>query len=262
MFEAFSFRLGKPVNATDVTDLKERFGCLNLDCKAEFKLKSLNGKKSVHFAKQRFTQHIPGCPYALDDGDYKDSDSLVKYDLEYIFSNAANRDKSHSSQAKVKGKPKNKSQKKTFVRTPKQLLTFCTSNKLDTPYVAELTVDDIIVDRRNLHKNNRVKGFEGLRLLLGTTTKSKIFINQSSGTIYFKVEKITSNGKRMFLNAKVTVNSKLAQEVQAYISDTFNDFKEHSIAVLGDWIKTCDYKVECKVEKSSNVIYKFADGVK
>jgi len=124
-------------------------------------------------------------------------------------------------------------------------------------HLGSQTVDDIVLDSRNLLKNQRFKGIQGLRLLIGTTFQYIDLGN--SYEICFKVSTITGSGKEINLNAKVYVSKKQGKEISSYILTTFKaKFSGHSIAVLGDWVKTKDYEVTYTAKNYLHVIYKFA----
>lgn len=80
MFVAYSKKLQDIVHINDVKDLKDEFSCLNPYCTAKFYVRAVNSDgKSAHFAKWPKQHHIPGCPYAMEDGKYIDTGVFYKF---------------------------------------------------------------------------------------------------------------------------------------------------------------------------------------
>lgn len=252
MFEAYSCKLKKSVTTTEVTDLHDTFKCLNPECNAEYTLRSINGKKSAYFGRKPSTPHVKNCPYDIEANRYIDSEDMVKSDIYKIY----NHEKSISQTAEhIKSQTSNKAIKSIKrISTPKQLLNYCISNRLNTVYTNNVTVGDIILDSRNILQNNNYKGISGLKLLLGKTIR----FNQSENAVYFDVSSVAKNQQRYYLTATVYLNPYQFDEIVNYILNTFKLFANHQIAVLGEWEIKEIYKVQCVVNNPSNVIYKFA----
>ena len=258
MFEAYSKELGKIVNANDVYNFKEIFFCPNPNCHAKFKIKSINGKRAKHFAKTMNSTHIKNCPFSLhlNKKDYIESENLIKSDLLSFFQENNKFDlKNDSLNASIRSES-NKEFRRRYIKTPKQLLYYCLVNNLNTKYLSKMTVDDIILDSRNLKKYGRYYGIEGIRLLYGVIEKT--FYKNDCAEIIVKISTPKKSGGEVSLHAHVETSRKQLTEIRNYILETFNENDNgKKIAVLGNWQKTVPYNIKCSVKNASHIIYKF-----
>lgn len=252
MFYAHSFRKDDTICADKVTDTSEIFSCLNEDCDAQFKVRGVNSNRTVHFAKCRGSDHIDGCPYIYASGQYKENGCFIKHDLLSIFNSSSISRKNVRRNPGQSREPDDKENKK-YVRTPKQLLDYCLSNKLDTEYIDNITVNDVIVDIRNISNCENYKGVSGLKLLLGQTFR----YDKEESSLVFKIKKRTDNGVEMCLTAKIFVSPQQLREINAHLFDRYGNFAGHPIAVLGDWKTENECNVITTVENPRNVIYRF-----
>lgn len=246
----YSFKLGHDVNINEVTDTNEIFGCLNRACPAHYKIRAINSNVNTHFGRLPSTRHIKGCVYNFNCQEFLNNTDLIKSDLTSIFQgvNLSRQSVQRSTGSHIlHAAPK-------YIRTPRQLLYYCLANSLETQYTDKLTVNDIILDNRNLLYNGNFQGIEGLRLLLAQTVK----YDKRSFSIFLKVTSVTANGKNIALNAEVRLSKEQFNEILEFIFGTFDSFGGHYIAVLGMWSKIRKYNIETIVENAKNVIYKFA----
>lgn len=260
MFVAYSKKLQDIVHINDVKDLKDEFSCLNPYCTAKFYVRAVNSDgKSAHFAKWPKQHHIPGCPYAMEDGKYIDTGQIIKTPVEDIYNQISALKTETSPQTPPKHKTTNDIiVSKTYIRNVRQLLQYCISNDLNTYYLDDVKVKDIILDARNLELTYNFMGITGLRLLLGTTYKYEAISNGYN--IFFNVKSVSKKtGSNLALHACVTVSEKQGNDIISYILNTFEKiFKGHSIAVLGDWTTTSTFFVSCTALTPSHVVYRFA----
>lgn len=254
MFEAYSIKKHSNIKIDDVVDLSDTFKCLNPTCKAEFTVKGLNSSiVSKHFAKKKTTPHIKGCPYSLFSNKYINNSDMVKADLFEIYEHTEKKKTYHNSTTVSK----NKTSKTSISRitTPNQLLNFCISNKLHTEYKDGITVNDIIIDERNLLFASNFEGVNGLRLIVGRTYK----FDDKANILYMYVTTKTKNGKTIKLNVTVSLSPKQLSEIIKYILETYNNtFANHAIAVYEIWETEAKYNVKCNISHMDNIIYKFA----
>lgn len=255
MFEAYSLKKRDKINIDDVVDLSDTFKCLNPECKAEFSVKGLNsGIVSKHFARKKTTPHIKGCPYTLFSSNYIDNSDMVKADLLEIYEHTEKK-KATQSTSTVSINIKNAKATVPRITTPNKLLNFCISNKLSTEYKDGITVNDIIIDERNLLFDSNFEGFNGLRLVVGHTYR----FDDRSNILYMYVTTKTKNGKTVKLNVAVSLAPKQLSEIVKYILETYNNiFSNHAIAVFEIWETTAKYNVKCTISKKENIIYEFA----
>lgn len=254
MFYAYSNKYNMSFYAGDVTDLSDTFKCLNPECSAEYFLKAINSKRSTHFCKKISTDHIKGCIYETEKKDYIEKENtIIKSDIIDIYS--SERPNLKTTYPVTKHPSCSSKEKSIYIRTPKQLLYFCISNPLSTIYKDKITVNDIVVDERNLNIDAKFRGFSGLKLLIGNTVK----YNEVDKSILLKVAQTTKNKKEIFLSATIFFSEEQFLEVKKYILDTYPKFSGHQIAVLEEWHIDADYNIHCNVTSSRNVIYRFAN---
>lgn len=256
MFYAYSIKQQKVIGAQDVDDISDTFICLNENCDAELFLKSINGKRKVHFCAKRGKPHIQGCAYGGAYSEYEDDD-FIKMPLEYIYNNhpKCNRNSNYMSNKQHS----DNSTGKKYIRTPIGLLRFCMAHSLKDEYRDGLTIGEIILNHSNICENANFEGISGLRFVVGNTLR---YI-PNKNTIVFEISKKTSGGKRVNLQADIILSKKQMYEITNYLINTFNNkFKGHSIAVLGEWEIVCKYHIRCYVQSSKNVVYKFTDETK
>ncbi len=257
MFYAYSFRNNDTICADKATDTTELFGCLNEDCDARFKVKGINSDKATHFAKTRDTEHIPGCPFMYSTSEHCDNGDIIKSDILTIFNGKEIRRDNPRGAVNGQNLPSGKKQK--HIRTPKGLLNYCISNRLDTIYIGDITVNDIIIDVRNIDDNENYKGVEGVRLLLGQTLKYKS--EENLLTMLIKKRDDTDNSH--CLTVDIYMTQEQLSEINRYIfnrnrENNRNRYAGHPIAVLGQWEKVSDGNVKTTIRRNKNVIYKFA----
>lgn len=252
MYEAYSKKIKSIINisyALKHPDREEHYKCPNPSCDTEFYPKALkNCNVRPHFCRYKTTLHVVGCPYALENPNYHDTKISDKYSLEDILSNHAKSAGTAVSTQFDNFKGENRSSRN--IHTPRQLLNYCVSNSLDTVYLNELTVNDIIVDARNINNDDLILEFNGIKLLIGTT----VCYNPSKNYLLIRLENPIT---RESLSAKIFVNKTLLKEIKSYIFSVKNIFKGHMLAVLANWKQTDFYFVEAHIEKSTQIIYKF-----
>lgn len=249
MFEAYSTRVKKVVNVKECYDATEIFLCPDPQCKGELKLKSINGKKAKHFSSMPgLTKHSPDCPYSIP-RNYTDETSLVKYSVESIMASNLEPNETPATNKKITS-VSGASREALYVRTPKQLLNYCLTHELSAEYVIGKTINDIIVDHRNVGIE-LYKGFSGIRLVVGKT----IFFDQKENSISFVVR---SHSTKRYLVAKIYVTRKLKDKIINYYLGSYNNkFGGHNIAALADWIIDCKYNISARIEHDRNVIIRF-----
>lgn len=253
MFEAYSQSKKCVVNVSSEFNLKEVFNCPNPQCDAQFKIKSATGKKAKHFAKLRNSQHIEGCPYEQYKNDFLNSPDLIKYSLDDIFNDFKNpkTECANSENQKYKSNSDNNFGNK-FIRTPKQLYSFCISNDLNTPYCEGLTVGDVILDSRNLLQNKNYEGITGYRIVVAQTVK----YDNHTQTVNLKLSQRTKNNKTVTLNISVKMYDKLLAELRNYIFDTYDRFSGNYIVIFGNWKIDSKYNISCIIENKKHLIFK------
>lgn len=249
MFIAYSAKEGRELDAKDARNVNEIYCCLNRKCPAEFRLRSVNGQRTVHFANEKgLAGHLPGCRYA-EDGKYADRSDLIKSSVTDIINGARSReastDEQHYSQHSNGDGP-------VYIRTPKELFQFCCYNGGHTLYRDGLTVDDIYLCSENLFKGKRFLGISGPHLVSGTT--ERVFVNE--GILCIAVEKVSSTGKKITLHATVRTSSSNVKKVSEYLERTYNRPSEAAcpLAVLGNWTTAAAYNTECSVDRPSLII--------
>lgn len=254
MFEAYSPSKKCVVNVSGEFNLKEVFCCPNPQCNAQFRIKSATGKRAKHFAKLINSQHIQDCPYEQSKSNYLDSPNLIKYSLEDIFNDCKNPNTKHTNTEfqKHKSDSKNNSNRK-FIRTPKQLYSFCISNNLDTPYCEGLTVGDIILDNRNLLQNKNYEGITGCRLIVAQTVR----YDTDTKTVNLTLNQRTENNKTINLNLSVKMQDEMLAQLRNYMFDTYKNFHGHYIVVFGNWKIDEKYHISCTIENKKHLMFKF-----
>lgn len=248
MFNAYSDTLKTLVNIQDVYDLKEIFKCPYPECPAEFKIRSIDGKKATHFFRFRGAKpHIKNCPYDTNKG-FSDSDKIIKSSLESILIGSIN--KTSSRPRITTPQTTQASSNNVFIRTPKQLLSYCLASRLETQFRDGLIVNDIIVDSRNLVMSKYYEGVRGIRLLVGETVNF-----ESPNRIYMQIREKTSKTHR--LNVMVTCNYNMQKTTSVILKTYHNTFKHHPIAILADWEITEKYHVQAIISNQTQIIVKF-----
>lgn len=253
MFSTFSQELKKSIRASEVRNYKDEFLCLNPNCTARFTLRAVNSSSvTPHFACLPNYPHDPNCLFGISDTGSTKDDNYIKSDLETILNPSTTSNSTSSVQTKLSSN--NAAQPRKYIRTANQLLRYCLAHDLTTEYTEGLTVDDIILDSRNLLDNGNYKGIEGIRLISGQTVE----YCESEGYIKIDISTRTSTNKRIFLTAIAYMPKDQIVEIRRYL---FNSpprrFSGHPIAVLGEWKKDKDYQISCTVVKKTNVIYRF-----
>lgn len=138
---------GLPIAATDVRNKNEIFGCLYPNCPGQLKIRSLDGKVSPHFwSAPQCTPHSNTCIYNSLNQRYNSS-TVVKSSLDDIFASASSPKTKSTNQ--LTSNATNGFKNSRYIRTPKQLLSYCINESLDSVYLNNIRVDDIILDYRN-----------------------------------------------------------------------------------------------------------------
>ncbi len=251
MFEAYSIREKRIVNAKDQYDAKEIFICPDPSCNGELKLKSINGKKAKHFScMPGLKKHSSDCPYSIS-RNYTDEDKLIMYPITSIMETAQNPNENTTEETNT---AINTHSRNTFyIRTPKQLLNFCLTQDLLTEYCDGQTINDIIVDHRNVGYG-LYKGFSGVKLVVGKTIRFQV----NEFDYNFILFQVRSHHSNRWLKAKAYVSNQLTEKILKYYLDTYdNKFSGHNIAVLADWKIDEEYNVSCHITHDRNVIIRF-----
>lgn len=255
MFDAFSRKLNKPINISEVTDLNDTFCCLNQNCDAEYYVRGLNSERAAHFVRKRSTPHVLGCIYGFSSNTYADVENIIKSDLIDIYNGSKNIKSSTFKIATNSNSNLNGNQQIKYIKTPKELLSFCINNSLGTKYNDKLAVNDIVIDSRNILNNANFEGVNGLHLVIGNTLR----YDSQKNVIVIRTASITKNKRNIFLTSTVHLSDKQLKEINNYLFDTFSSFANHPIAVLGQWQISRKYNIECEVTRPQNIIYKFAN---
>lgn len=247
MFVAYSEVLHRDVNVNEMFDLNEIFCCSNRNCTAKFKIKGATGKRAKHFARLPSTPHIEGCEYENGDSRFVQPGLQQRSSLEDIFGDLLNPNTKPGTGA---GKSASSTGSNVLhINTPGKLLKFCCMNTLTTEYLSGVTVDDIIVDERNLITNSKFEGIEGLRLIVGETLKYE------SNKLYLLVKAVSEKGHLKYLNAVVKMDASLLGYVKKHILETQNNkFKGYKLAVFGNWTKDTTYWSSCEVKNQKHII--------
>lgn len=253
MFEVFSKTLNDTISASSVKNYHDTFLCPNPNCSAEFSLRAVNSSGvSAHFACKPNHPHTADCIFGIIGGEKPNTSEYIKYDLMEILNPTSmtnQKHKSHSTSISAMNINTDK-----YIRTPKQLLRYCLANKLTTEYTNELTVGDIILDSRNLLVNSHYRGIQGIRLIVGQTVK----YCKEDQYVQIEVSTRTNTNKHIRLFANVYLPIEQIKEINNYFFNTEPKvFRNHPIAVLGEWKKEHDYHIYCSVVKKENVIYHF-----
>ena len=251
MYSAYSKRLDAIIDIASATDLSETFYCPNPNCPAELKIRSVDGKRAKHFANTRGLAKHKNCSFAFASENYDNYDDIITETLENILQQT----RSRKYEGTPSSSPNKESEERTkYIRTIKQLFSFCMNSSLCTEYLEETCVDDIILDSRNILVDDRVLGISGLRFLSGTTYK----YNDASKTISFSIS-ARKDTKFMRLNAEVLIPSDIFYKIKNYIFN-MNDDKKFSgkpIAVFRIWNNPDPGKVTCSATKENQIIFRF-----
>lgn len=237
---------GKIVNIKNVFNVNEQFCCLNENCTAKFIIKSPNSYKAKHFARLPSTQHVENCIYNMVSHVYN-PDNVVKLSLEQILF----RNKSNKNEEKTHSKRNNdtKNSKNFIISTPKQLFNYCLSNPLYTEYLNGKTINDIVVDARNIDK--KYKGIQGIALVVGNI----VYINSKKIVLRVMVHK---DGTPNYLTATAFTSDKQIEEIKKYLEKSYNTkcFKGLPIAVFGNWKLDAKYRISSTITIKQNIIYR------
>ena len=254
MFQAYSLVKKEIVDINDSYDVNEVFLCPNPHCTAKFIIKSPDGKIKKHFSRKPSTPHSKGCFYDLPVENSKNFDNFIKTSIEEIFiSNMHNNYFVDNEQHSLSKKYRKDGEYPTYIRTTKQLLNFCVSNKLETKYLEEFKVKDILLDSRNIAQNRQAEGISGLRLLLGETSKRYYCTDEQS--IYFHVTGYSDSKHLLTLHVTVKIpDIKYFNQVKKYLYT--GDNSRNPLAVLGDWTIDSKYNVSCILNGKRNLIYR------
>lgn len=252
MFEAYSQSKQKPMNVKYEFNLNEEFSCLNSNCTAKFKIKSTSGKKAKHFARLKSTPHIQGCPYEKGYNKYLENDDIQKSAIEDIFEDEKNPNEPIILSQKLSPSKNMGKRDLIYIRTPKQLLKYCIANDLKTEYQDGITVNDIILDNRNLLDNGNLKGVTGIRMILAETINYK-----SPNSLFLKLWTKTKKGDELTLHINVMIEPFILKSTILYMLDTYGDFGKHNIAIFGDWKIDNEYHISCNLKDRKHIIYKF-----
>lgn len=250
MFVAYSKVLHRDVNVNEMFDLNEIFCCSNRNCSARLVIRGSTGKRAKHFLTLSSAAHIEGCEYENLDGRYQRPELQKRSSIEDIFNDL--RDPSRQP-----GTPKKKATSSggsgiLRINSPRKLRDFCRYNTLETEYMSGITVNDIILDERNVIRDRNYEGISGLRMLVGETYK---FDDKG---IYLVTKAPSQDGKVKYLNTIVMMDRGLLQDVKKYILDTQNNkFKGYRLSVFGYWRKDKMYWSSCEVTNQEHVILKW-----
>lgn len=253
MFDAYSEVTGTIVNVKDAFNLKEVFRCPNPLCTAKFTIHSANGKRAKHFSRLPSTSHTTNCPFANGNEKYLRDDGIVKCSIDTIFYGKIRPELEATTTGRICNNGNDsESNKIVFVRTPSQLLNFCMTNPLTREYLSGKTVDDIILDSRNLVSQGRFRGVSGLRFIVGTTLGSK-----SRDTMYIRVQALSKHKKNVTLYAAAKMENAMLLELQRYLINTYGSCVGQKVAILGDWSVDREYWVSCVVQNKKHIIFNF-----
>lgn len=252
MFEARIYKNSNEIiHAECVKDENKIFYCLNFECDAEFKLRSHHGVKRQHF--YRFSgsmDHIENCIYIDDNNEAFHKNNVDNFNIQDIF-NKTILSKDPSTITRIPRKnhsTKSEEQFKTIINSTKSLLKFCRGNSIDTKINEINTINDIYIDYRNIFKY--YLGFNGLKLLYGETLN----FNKNTKTINFTIR---DTNRTIWLNVSINLPDNLYKECISFIYTNNNSkFSGFPIAVLAEWNKLKDYKVEASIISKGQVIYK------
>lgn len=254
MFYAYSKKYDTIVYSEEVTDLNDTFLCLNPNCNAEYFLKGINSERKAHFCHKHSKPHIVGCGFIDGLSKYIDDDSIVKSSLSNIYNHKRTQ---HNKTTRIKSNvfADKVTKKKIYIETTKALYYYCIANSLNTLFQDDLTLNDIVIDSRNICNNANFEGITGLRLIIGYTTRFDV----NDYSISIKTSTTTKYGKNVFLNCKICLSNEQFYQIKKYLFDTFNCFGGHAVAVLAEWTIDKKYYVSCKVNEPTNIVYKFAN---
>lgn len=255
MFFAYSDVLKRTVDISEAYDLEEIYSCPNIKCEAKFKIKSPTGKPAKHFAKLGSTEHMTNCPYDLKDNYNQETNNIIKYSLEEILNDNTVDTSVKREHKTIKASVSNESSEKTtkYVRTTKALVNFCLQNELSTEYLDGQTINDILVDDRNVALNRKAKGVNGIRLIIGKTVR----FQKSFENCYIEVQIFSNQKPDVHLNCKVYMDENQLTEIVKYILKTFSQFKNYPIAVFSNWKIDKDFHISTRVQSEKQIVIKF-----
>lgn len=222
-------------------------------CRIKPTLKGINSPTiKPYFAKLPSIPHI-NCPCNFFQSLYTETTDFEKLSIKAILNKSPISNPPNTRFRIINDSPSTSNPKIERINTPKRLLKYCLSHDIVSEYDNGILVNDIIVDARNILRNNNYKGFSGIRLIAGNTYK----FDKNKSSIIFTVSNPFDKTKQ--LNAEVFLSDKQLKDICNYIFRSFDKFSMHSIAVLGDWKKISDNNIECTVDRPANVIYRFAN---
>lgn len=252
MFEAYSEIQGKIISINDALDYKERYYCPNPKCSAQFTIRGITGDRTPHFARLPSTPHVQGCMYEHGSQEFIDRGNLYKFDLDFIIGEHNDAQCDASKQVKKRTKQRANCEKATqYISTPKQLLKYCVSNSLDTEYLPNLKVNDIILDSRNLLKKGNLKGINGLRILVAHYDRPF-----PSNMIQLRLSSKTKNNKEVYLRAWVRMSEPLYLLIEKYLDKTYisKGIATPPLAIMANWHIEKDYLISCHITERKQII--------
>lgn len=254
MFSAYSIVKGRVIDISEAYDLQEIFTCPEPFCDAKFSIRGVTGNRAKHFARLPSSTHRDDCPYATSNMKYLRQDALVKSSINEIFNNIRtnSRETNTTGTCKILNTlAKNNDSNRIYIHTVKQLLDYCQINRMEEEYLPGITVDDIILDSRNLQQAGRFRGIQGRRLVVGVTLKS-----ESKNTLYLVVRAKTKLNKTLTLHVATRMDSKLLKEIKQYFFETNQKLEGHTVAIFEDWKIDRDYWISCVVSNKSHVVFR------
>ena len=218
----------KIVKASEVMDVNAAYTCPY--CRIPLKLKSVDGKVAPYFSKKISYSHAADCPYAIPYNQLDLSKVADRRPIEEILL-STNQSRKNTFSKSVVNQVQNNSSQKYNIRTPKALYSFCQSATLDTLYRDGLTVDDILLSRRNISIGNRVQGITGIRLVVGISLK---FHSKSPYQIEGIVQDSESH-KKLYFHVLFSTRKEMQKVIDRIRTALDGKFYGQPIAVLGKW---------------------------
>ena len=216
------------VKASEVVDVNATYACPY--CRIPLKLKSVDGKVAPYFSKKISYSHAADCPYAIPYNQLDLSKVADRRPIEEILL-STNQSREKASSKSVVSQVLNNSSQNYNIRTPKALYSFCQSATLDTLYRDGLTVDDILLSRRNISIGNRAQGITGIRLVVGISLK---FDSKNS----YQIEGIVQdnkNHKKLYFHVFFSTRKEMQKVIDRIRAALDGKFYGQPIAVLGKW---------------------------
>lgn len=217
------------VQASDVVDVNAPYVCPY--CKIPLKLKSVDGKISPYFSKMISYSHAVDCPYAIPYRQLNLNSVADRCPIEEILLSVKQSNKKNIARISAAKQTIGISSRKHNIRTPKALYSFCQSVTLDTPYRDGLTVDDILLSRRNISIGNRVQGISGIRLVVGLSL-------QFHSDRPYQIEGIVQEDKnhnKLYFHVFFSTRKQMQEVIDRIRAALNGRFYGQPIAVLGQW---------------------------